>query len=331
MRVGRPAALHRFDRSDERGAIAVLMAISMTVVIGGAALALDVGNAWQEQRRLHVATDAAALASAQEYALRGYGCAGSVAGAYVSSNAADATMTSCAGNEISTTRGYTTVGAAASIEYQFAKVFGLSNKEVRSKTSAGWGIPAAATGLRPIVVCLYFPDLAAWLAAGPTAPSGPITIPYTNGSAGCGNAPGNWTLLDYDASAGGASELTDYLVNGFQESIVVPGMLSPQTGQVASINNALSQLVSAGTVFPIPLFDVVVGQGNTAQYHAVGVAMVKLLDFTVNGQPSGQYFTFQFMPGIVEGTCCGTGPDTGARAVYICAMNTDPAAGKCGL
>ena len=79
---------------DERGAVIVVVAIFVTVAIGSAAFALDLGNAWQARSKLHTATDAAALAAAETYANGGTGCA-SVGSTYVTSNDSAATMTSC--------------------------------------------------------------------------------------------------------------------------------------------------------------------------------------------------------------------------------------------
>lgn len=58
---------------DDRGAVAVLVALSMLVLIGFAALVADAGALFQERRELQNAADAAALAVAIECA--GTGCA----------------------------------------------------------------------------------------------------------------------------------------------------------------------------------------------------------------------------------------------------------------
>ena len=57
-------SLFRRLRSDEDGAVAVLVAIAMTAMIAVIALAIDVGNLAYQQRRLQATTDAAALAAA---------------------------------------------------------------------------------------------------------------------------------------------------------------------------------------------------------------------------------------------------------------------------
>jgi Flp pilus assembly protein TadG len=59
------ARLKREGR-DERGVVLVLVAIMMTVFLGMAALAIDVGYFYQQQRQAQSAADAAALAGAQD-------------------------------------------------------------------------------------------------------------------------------------------------------------------------------------------------------------------------------------------------------------------------
>jgi Flp pilus assembly protein TadG len=51
---------------NERGAVLVLVAICMTIFLGMAALAIDVGSFYQQQRQMQAAADAAALAGAQD-------------------------------------------------------------------------------------------------------------------------------------------------------------------------------------------------------------------------------------------------------------------------
>ena len=53
-------------RSEQRGQSLVLVVISLTVLLGMAALVLDLGLGWYAKRQLQASVDAAALAGAQE-------------------------------------------------------------------------------------------------------------------------------------------------------------------------------------------------------------------------------------------------------------------------
>ena len=55
-------------RKDERGAVAIIIALLMVVLIGFAALAVDISAMWAEKRQLQNGADAAALAIAQDCA-----------------------------------------------------------------------------------------------------------------------------------------------------------------------------------------------------------------------------------------------------------------------
>ena len=56
--------LRRLDRDDERGAVAIMTALLLVVLLVAAAFAVDAGNAYAQNRQLSVAADAAALAAA---------------------------------------------------------------------------------------------------------------------------------------------------------------------------------------------------------------------------------------------------------------------------
>jgi len=313
----------------EDGVVIIMVALSMVVILGGAAISVDLGNAWQAKRQLHTASDSAALSAGEVYAFSGNGCA-SIAGSYLNNNDSASSQASCAAaSGTAPSSGYVTVGATKPQSWNFS---GTGTSTLTSQTSAEWGLPASADGMRPFALCENFPEFNAWMnnPAGPAGTSASITVPFTNGNLGCQNAPGNWAFLDYNGTSGGANDLKDWFANGYPDPVMFPSNISPQTGHVSSLQSTLQSLVDAGTVFPIAVYDLVSGTGNNASYHAVGVVRVQLIDFNITGSPSNQYMTFKFVPGFVTGVCCGTGPDAGSRVVNICAVNKDPKAGECG-
>jgi Flp pilus assembly protein TadG len=313
----------------EDGAVIVIVALMMVVILGGAAISVDLGDAWQEKRQLHTATDAAALSAGEVYALDGDGCA-SVAGTYLEENDADSVEASCeTGIGLTTASGYVTVGATKPQSWKFVD---SDSTTISSQTSVEWGLPASAGGMRPFALCQDFPPFTTWMnnPEGPASTSASIQIPFTKNGLGCGDSPGNWAFLDYDGTSGGADDLKDWFAEGYPEPVEFPSTIQAQTGHVSSLQSTLNTLQSNGTVFPIAVYDLVYGTGNVTSYHAVGVVKVKLIDFSITGSQSNQYMTFQFVPGFLTGTCCGTGPDTGARVVNICAVNDDPDLGECG-
>lgn len=81
----------RRSATGERGAVIVMVALMMTVILGIAAFAIDVGQWYWLHRRLQSAADAAALAGA--YALPNAATAASTAQTYVAKNISGATAT----------------------------------------------------------------------------------------------------------------------------------------------------------------------------------------------------------------------------------------------
>lgn len=318
--------------SDERGAVLVLVAIFMVVAIAAAALAVDFGKAWQEKRRLHSGTDAAALAAALGYARGGTGCP-TDASRYLQSNDPDAVMVTChavTGTSAAST-GYVTVTAESPVDFFFAPAFGVDTRTVHSSTTARWGSPKGANGVRPLTLCLNYPGLASWLnlPAGPVGESGPIRVPFSNSFTGC-NATSNWGWLDLSGNAG-AADVKRWLELGYPGAVEVPSIVQTETGHVTSVSAALDTLMRSGAVFPITMYDTVEGTGSGTLYHLVAIAMVQLLDYRINGTQANQYFEFNFLRSSVSGVCCGTGPNTGAVVTGLCAVNRDPRAGECGL
>jgi Flp pilus assembly protein TadG len=318
------------DRAQrEDGAVIVMVALMMVVTLGGAAISIDLGDAWQEKRQLHTATDAAALSAGEVFALDGDGCA-SVAGTFLEENDDESSQESCTtGLGIVSSAGYVTVAATKPQSWRFVET---ESGTISSQTSVEWGLPASAGGMRPFALCQDYPPFSAWMnnPVGPASTSESIQIPFTKNGLGCGDSPGNWAFLDYDGTSGGADDLKDWFAEGYPEPVEFPSTIQAQTGHVSSLQSTLNTLVSNGTVFPIAVYDLVYGSGNQTSYHAVGVVKVKLIDFSITSNQSSQYMTFQFVPGFLTGTCCGTGPDTGARVVNICAVNDDPDLGECG-
>jgi Flp pilus assembly protein TadG len=321
---------HGSGRNRETGAVAVIVAVTMVVSIGAAAFAVDLGSAWESQRRLHTATDSAALAAAQEYAFGNDGCGGTD-DTYVTNNDDVASVTEC--QRVGTTAsGYVSVSAERPVDFHFAKIFGIDGTDVDSSTTAAYGSPLAVTGLRPIAVCKFFPALQEWLNEpdGPLGPSEPIQMPRGNTDIGCSTAAGNWGWLDLDDGGGGANQLEDDLINGSEEVVEIPGELAPKPGNVASTADALNYLVNEEIEFPIPLINNVTGTGNNARFHAVGVATVKLVAFMTDGPSSDHWFRFIFTPKMIEGTCCSDDSlDTGTKVVNICAVEDDFDVSRC--
>jgi hypothetical protein len=149
-------------RPDERGAMVVFLAIFSVVMIGMAALVIDVGSLLDEKRQLQNGADAGALAVAHSCAAGA--CNPALAGALANSNSKDGESTvelpkdvdltskhpSCANSDkcvTVTTR--TRAGGSSILPYEFGQILsGVKGKGLTASATARWAPLGRAVVLR---------------------------------------------------------------------------------------------------------------------------------------------------------------------------------------
>lgn len=320
----------RRGRENSRGAIALIASVSMVAIFGFTALSVDLGNAWQNRRQLVTATDAAALAAAQEYAVLGNGCGG-IDDLYVSKNHSSAVVTACtpsSGASSGATSGHVLVTAESTVTYAFAPVIGVDSKTMASTTVARYGIPTSAGGLRPFGLCydamVMLPEFQAWNPA--LGPSQQVVIEYDksaqpNACNGGDPVPGNWATMDFDGGGNSNADIQNWTLNGYPD-LVSPGSIPGDTGAFSpSLSSELQSIEDADLIFPLPLFDSATGNGSNSSFNIIGFVSVQVMDFQTSGSQGNRSLTLRFHAAVVEGACCdASGVDTGTRVVQICAV-----------
>ena len=216
----------------EEGAIAVVVAVSLIMFFGFAALAIDLGSAWSTKRDLNTDLDAAALAGARTLAdeLRKDPSRCDVAGGTVSLRSAVRTSAQglLAANggranvvdsdiTIDCGRRTVTVGGSQEAVTVFAGLLGIN--EINP---AGYAIARAVRGVGgnvlPLTFCNGIEPLANWLGTGAT-PGASVTIMYGEGPRDeCGGAPGNWGWFGSSSTSG----LRTLIDNGYPGLITLP-------------------------------------------------------------------------------------------------------------
>jgi Flp pilus assembly protein TadG len=215
-------------RDEEQGAVLMMVAISLVVLIGMAVLTFDLGRGVALKRNMVNAADAGALAAARECGLaNGEASAKTAAGQLVADNNGAAKVTGfeinpdpavCSGAGNPDPDGHNTVTVTVNVpqEYFFAQIFGFNSGTVVASATAEWTLELS--GPAPLKVealkvdeCLkggtgshcyvgYAPD-----GSGSQAQYGWLNFPEGWPVQGEPNPP-----TDCD-SKGGANDLKDYI------------------------------------------------------------------------------------------------------------------------
>lgn len=285
--------------ADDRGAFGVLVGMLMAsgVLLGLAALTVDVGMLYQERAELQNGADAGSLAVAKTCVV-GTACKPGTAESYANDNSKDgvSAVTAVCGRDAKSVlpgcpassgpmdcpaapqTGYyvdvhtatRTTGGSNLLPPVFARALagnaGYAGKTVHACARARWG--PAAQSANSLAMTL---SLCAWNQAtgGTTPPTfGVDTRIYVRDApnapkcAGL-SVPGEFGWLNDN---GGCSAAIDLTQSGY-----ISGS-DPGKNLSAACQAALLSYVASGTPIYIPIFDTTTGTGSGATYHLVGLA-----------------------------------------------------------
>ena len=297
--------------ADDRGAVAVVVALLMVVLLGSAAISIDVGRLYVERRELHNGADAAALAIAQTCSgankLSLVDCVASVTGlsdqatTLAEANKNDglayaSVLLRRSTDPLTSVRVRTTTrepDGSTGLPLFFAPILGQSSKTVSAESLATWGLPIQGQAALPIAVDIcHFPQglladtLSFWpaqflqYAGQEIAPDPLCPLAVTNPVSNIGG------IQVYRPVPGGFGWLTQApgqcyaVVNKFlQQTPSAPGNSFPP--ECAS---QLDQL--RNTVILLPIYDYAAGQGANSWYHIPAFAAFKLTGWRFSGSPA---------------------------------------------
>jgi Flp pilus assembly protein TadG len=251
-------------RRDEHGAMIILLAAFCVVMVGMAALVIDIGSLLDEKRQLQNGADAGALAIAQSCAI-GPTCNATLAGPLANSNSKDndsaAVPSLDPANKTVVVRTTTRTGGTSILPYSFGQILsGVSGKQVQAEATAQWAFAGRATAL-------------------------PLTIsPCDKSQLQVGT---QWTInlgIGFGACEGrDAPGAFGWLSRPCQSPMNAGEMIKVDPG--ASGLTCLTSL--KGTVVFLPVFDVTNGQtGTKTEYHIIGFAALRLTGWNFPGDRS---------------------------------------------
>ena len=300
-RAGRPERLRLLR--DDNGAVAVLVAVLMSVFLVLAAFALDIGNAYANVRQLSVAADAAALSAAAKVGTlypKGTACTAAgltaINATAVAQAEADRKNTDNAKSGASAPVEPVTVRCASTdaievvvnnnrtVRTALAGVIGIDNLKPNSTATARYSRQPVSGNLRPWAVCATDvqasqadPTRTFWTALGNWSTKD------TTGFCGT-SAPGQWGSVDFDGGGNGAPDLADWTLNGYPGQVTIPNQYLPADPGVTNSSGVRAALQSlVGQVSLFPSVTGISGSGNNAVFNAVGIATLKICGIVYNG------------------------------------------------
>lgn len=298
---------------DDLGQATVLTVVVFIVLLGSAALVLDIGSWYRADRATQSAVDAAALAGAQALP-DDPGGANTLAFQYVTKNGGGSPKVTVSDGLM--TDDTVKVALSRPATGVFTKLFGVSEVSVGATATARASLMSEAKGVAPIGVNLMHQDLK---GSGDTCPCfGPdnqTTLPL-----GKTGAPGAFDVINIDGSRGGTGPGT---LGGWVESgldgYMALGNYYSDTGakwNSSQVSAALDQRIGSELLFPV--YDSLTGSGANAQYHVVGWVGFHLTAHTEHGSSGNLtgWFTEVIWDGIATTTSSGE-PNLGARTVSL--------------
>jgi Flp pilus assembly protein TadG len=322
---------------EERGAVAVIVALMMVPLLGCAALAVDIAAVHAEQQQLQNAADAAALAVAADCARADCGSTVATATALVRANGPAPGGTLGTPTVAVDTAGVT-VTARATQQHWFAPVLGIGSSEVARTSRVQWAGARTATVLPyAISLCEYRKQV----AAQPLTNLVHTVAPLAN--TGC-------TPLTGPPAPAGAWVTTP--ASTCTRKVTVGEVLTQYRAPSATANsvppactNALSDL--AGTTVVLPVFDVTGTAAGLPTYTVHGFAAFRVDGFTGGSGGSGRWGWLEWLIWLIfyrtpnpdsggtapepprlagwftatatlgDGPLTSTAPDLGVRTVHL--------------
>lgn len=309
------------DRDD--GAVLIMVALMMTMLLGIGALVIDLGALYVEKRELQNGADAAALAIAQGCAGGNCGAPNAIAQQYVNLNARDAAsgvaevcgtpapLTACSSAAPAGAAGATgwvkvsdftqASGGGNQVQFVLAPIMNsITGATVRASAAAAWG-PLGSATIAPLIfsVCEYLQMGGS--VSPPTFPSGTNYI-YFHGiggsnEPGVGSCTGSPSGQDLPGGFG-------YLANtNCSATVSAGGWVGVEPGN--SFPRACNAASWLNNEILIAVYDQERGTGNNGEYHVAGFVGFRVLGYKFGAGNSS--------PGFGR---CPAGSGNSANCIY---------------
>jgi len=265
----------RLQRS-QRGQSMVIVALLLVALVGMLALALDGGNAYLQRRASQNAADSGALAGARELCVTGdANMAITRAQEYGGRNGIINTGTDM---DVTVANGLVTVNTRIPFPTWFGGVLGQPEMTAAAVAEAGCFAPGTGEGVLPVAwscrppfgepgsnTCdieydkTYIVMDSSGVTADHCPPEGTLDCDYDNDGTNDVMLGGDRSWVDLNGGGGGASELVNWVTNGYAPEVAIHTWLPLQDGNTTPIYDA-AQAREGQTVL-LPVFNMSC-QGN---------------------------------------------------------------------
>jgi len=288
--------------SNQRGAISVIVAIMLVVLLGSAAVAVDIGVLYSEHAQLQNGADAAAIGVAQKCARDSTDtlCTTTTLAANLANQNAQDGSSNIRSIALDTIGRKVVVNTTAaekgappdSVSLFFADVLGIPTAKVGAKSSAVWGSPSKGPTAFPLAfsICQVqnMVDKSLQVLQNKDSKSANPGCTLPSG----GTVPGGFGWLAQDAGKCGAS--IDLSVNkgGSDPTNTKTGNSAPSNCE-ATLNGWAADITAGRkAVVLLPVFDQVAGTGAGAVYHLTAFAAFNVVGWKFSGQDNTTPYSF---------------------------------------
>ena len=228
------------DVSNERGQVAIIVALLIISLLGMTALVIDMGSLYEERRFLQTIADSAALAGAQELP-ESSSKAIQVAIEYASNHgvtitSSDVKISKSLSDGLDDTITVTPVNPDAPL--YFAKIFNIQSTEVGASATARVGKPRALSNLVPWGASI--PEGVSWQDWLSTRADKILKFGAEDPNEGNFYA---LNLSEEEEHGGGASDYLEYIRNGYPGPLEVGDKIWTKTGNMAITVSATEERV----------------------------------------------------------------------------------------
>ena len=300
---------------NERGQVVVLTVLSLVAVLGMAALVLDVGAWFHQKRQLQATADAAALAGAQLLPTNPAG-AEATALSYANKNEGGVAGADVVVSSSRAPNDTIAVAAKKTNDGIFSRIVGVESVGIGARAKARVGAPARARYVAPMVVSCDHPLIKNCDGNGVPRFKVPTTMQFDPMG-----APGAFGMLNLDGETGtvGTSKEANWILKGFDKYLGLGNYRSDPGAKFSSqeIRGALD--LRLNTVLLFPVFRLLSGQGQQAEYEIIGWIGFYLQSYTTDGNNAelSGYFTEFIAKGIQASSGQGSPLSLGVRTVQL--------------